>query len=118
MNLEDREMTVVAITFVKCEKGKGDKFYRTFAEEYLDRNWENTTVIRSRKSSNHQTGKVRPVVLVASAGYFDFVIVAEATSTYSVSEFCMHVLRSNSKKRMNRGNDSKHIYDADGHICK
>jgi len=82
------EWDLLAVTYVKCKENSAPAFEAGF--------W---TLLNKEKSYrdrrlNKVLGSVKPVSMASTAGFFDFMIVMEATSTAAVSQFCLKELRT------------------------
>jgi len=101
------ECKLLAVTFVKCKVGTGRSFGSRFARRWLNKDWSPQARGTSSALLRREQVFVRPITLGMAAGYFDFIIIMETTSAYSVSEFCMEVLRGSTRS----GGLGKHVLD-------
>jgi len=88
-----REFEILATIFIKCHAKSAEEFATRFDSSEAQSQGSKLEAAIAEKDDTLY-GFCIPILLAETAGYFDFVVVAVATSTKAVSDYLMRRLRA------------------------
>jgi hypothetical protein len=88
--IKKNKMDLLAVTYVKCEKGEVKNFKDYFKNHFIN------------EQKPFRCGIVKPTKIASAAGHFDYIVIIEANSVAAISQFCLDVLRSSKRNGLGR----------------